>query len=155
MTVVLCLDTVEDGNGGAFMFPKAPLKIRPQAGMAIVYHNTMEDGNLDMSSLHTDEELLSGSKWSATLHIHATPVPLAARTVVPAIIMMSGGETPLWMSQFREWTTERFGVDRGYDVFNYCFIGLASLCLLPFLALVIVLIKQSQAPAVVAKQKKS
>ena len=155
MTVVFCLDTVEEENGGALTFPKAPLQIRPEAGLAIVYHNTIEDGNLDMSSLHADEELLGGSKWSAILRIHATPVPLAARTIIPAVIMISGGDTPLWMSQYRDWTMERFGVDRGYEVFNYSFLGLAGLCLLPFVALVVLVIKQAQAPVAVQKPKSS
>ena len=155
MTVVFCLDTVQEENGGALTFPKAPLKIRPEAGLAIVYHNTIEDGNLDMSSLHADEELLGGSKWSAILHIHATPVPLAARTIIPAIIMMSGGDTPLWMSRYREWAMERFGVDRGYEVFNYSFLGMTSLFLLPFIMLVVLVMKQAQAPVAVPKSKSS
>ena len=54
---MICLDTIAEDNGGAMVFPRAPLKIRQEAGLAIVYHNTIEDGNLDMSSIHEDEEL--------------------------------------------------------------------------------------------------
>lgn len=90
MTVVFCLDSVDDNDGGGFVFPKSSLHIRPRAGMAIVYHNTKEDGSLDLFSLHADEVLLNGTKWTAIQRIYATPVPLAGRTLIPAIIILSG-----------------------------------------------------------------
>ena len=155
ITVVICLDTIAEDNGGAMVFPRAPLKIRQEAGLAIVYHNTIEDGNLDMSSIHEDEELLNGTKWTATLFIHATPIPLAARTVIPAIIILSGGEKPAWVSEFQYWSMKKFGVDRGYEIFNYCFLGLAAMSVMPFFLVIFFLLKQIQprAPPTSEKQK--
>jgi hypothetical protein len=139
MTVVYCLDS-EGARGGDFVFPKAKLRIRQETGMAIVYHNTIEDGSLDSKSAHADDKLLSGTKWTATQKIYARPVPLAGRTVIPALIFLLGGEIPGWMFDYRLWAMQKFGDDTGYEVFNNSFFVFfamhlfSSMLLLAYLA---------------------
>lgn len=136
MTVVFCLDSIPEEGGGDFVFPKAKLRIRPQAGMAIVYHNTIEDGSLDPKSSHADEELLSGIKWTATQKIFARPVPVAARTIIPGLVFLLGGETPAWMFRYRAWAMDTFGDDTGFELFNNSFFCLIPLAITPFLLLI-------------------
>lgn len=143
MTVVFCLNTVAQDDGGGLVFPKAGLRVQPQAGMAIVYHNTVEDGSLDMTSLHSHERLLNGSKWTATQRIHAAPLPLAGRTVIPALIMLSGGHTPQWMFWYRDWTMDTFGVDRGFELFNQSFLALVALVVLLIFAALYLLLRRT------------
>ena len=152
MTVVLCLDSVPEGGGGDIVFPRARLLVRPQAGMAIVFHNTAEDGSLDMKSLHAHEALVAGTtKWTATQRIYATKVPLAARTLIPAIATLSGGEAPSWVHRYRDWAMVAYGDDFGYELFNYSFIALAALALLAFIAGAISLVKLAAPPPLKAK----
>lgn len=123
MTVVYCLDDVAETDGGAMTFPKVPLEIRPSRGLAIVYHNTAEDGGLDPASLHGIEKLLNGTLWTATQQIYSTPLPLASRTVIPLVIMLAGGRPPRWMDSYRKWLMSRAGVDKGFELFNYSVIA--------------------------------
>ena len=125
MTVYLCLETVDPEDGGEVEFPHAHLKIRCEEGMAIVYHNTAENGALDRKSLHADAALVKGEKWTATLGIHATQVPLASRTVIPALAILAGGEPPRCLTQMRRWFTATFTEDRGFELFNYTVLALA------------------------------
>mmetsp|Transcript_39489 Transcript_39489/g.79742 ORF Transcript_39489/g.79742 Transcript_39489/m.79742 type:complete len:491 (-) Transcript_39489:3-1475(-) len=155
MTVVYCLDSIPEGAGGDFMFPKANLRVRQQAGMAIVYHNTIEDGSLDAKSAHADEELLNGTKWTATQRIYARPIPLAGRTIIPAFISLLGGETPNWMFRYRDWAMEKFGDDTGFEAFNYSFFAFVAIGLIPVFLLVIHLLRKTQDKAPQAAKVKT
>ena len=132
MAVVYCLDDVEPEHGGAVVFPRAPIRVQPQKGMAVVYHTSLEDGALDRESLHADDELLRGTKFSAHQYIYATPVPFARRVVLPALLFLLGGEPPLWVVQYAAWCGT-FGPDTGYLLVNYSLLAAAVLLFLPFL----------------------
>jgi len=135
MTVVYCLDTVLESDGGAMTFPKAPLEVRPQAGLAIVYHNTGEDGGLDPASLHAVHKVLNGTMWTATQRILSAPLPLASRTLIPALVVLAGGRPPNLMVSYQKWLIEQLGADRGFVVFNHTFMALALGLLLTIVGL--------------------
>lgn len=65
MTVVYFLDDANDSNGGGFLFPRGQLRIQPRKGMAVVFHSHLEDGSLDVASLHQMEAVLTGTRWTA------------------------------------------------------------------------------------------
>jgi hypothetical protein len=99
-------------------------------------------------SLHAHDPLLNGSKWTAVLRIYASPVPFASRSVIPAIAILSGGEIPQWITRFRFWAMERFGVDRGIELFNYLFLigAVIAFATIPLLvALRIISLRRSKA----------
>jgi len=134
MTVVLCLDDVDASRGGGLSFPKGGLHVRPHAGMAVVYHNTAEDGSLDLKSAHAYENLTSGVAWTATQRIYAAPTLLARRTLVPLAAMLAGGEEPAWVRGALHWAVRRWGADKGTELFHYFLLAAAALAVLAVVA---------------------
>ena len=148
MTVLYCLDSVDEVQGGGVTFPKGgPLHVRPQAGMAIVYHNTLEDGSLDPKSLHAQDVLTNGSKWTATQYIYASPQPLAARAIIPVFSELYGGQLPQWLSAD--------GWEDAEMYFWYLWTVAASAVFLFFLVLTCTFyLASKRAPAPVDKDKR-
>mmetsp|Transcript_51999 Transcript_51999/g.70969 ORF Transcript_51999/g.70969 Transcript_51999/m.70969 type:complete len:484 (-) Transcript_51999:331-1782(-) len=145
MTVVYCLDTVEPQDGGAMQFPRAAmgkLHIQPQRGMAIVYHNSLEDGTLDRRSIHANLKLMNGTMWTANQYIYATPVSPARRWIMPLLVLIFGGTPAPWMRSYMTWCQRKFGVDQGYICVSCTLYALALLVLLPFLIGLLIVAKQ-------------
>jgi len=134
MTVVLCLDDVDQSRGGGLTFPKGGLHVRPHAGMAIVYHNTVEDGSLDLKSGHVYETLTSGVAFTAIQKIYAAPTPLARRTLVPLAAMLAGGDEPAWVQCALQWAVRRWGVDKGTELFHYALLAAVAVAMLAVVA---------------------
>ena len=65
MTLLLCLNDVPDDAGGETIFPyaKPPVKVRARRGLAIVFHNIAEDGDVDKYAKHGALPVLNGTKW--------------------------------------------------------------------------------------------
>mmetsp|Transcript_23240 Transcript_23240/g.64444 ORF Transcript_23240/g.64444 Transcript_23240/m.64444 type:complete len:650 (-) Transcript_23240:1517-3466(-) len=73
-TLLIYLNDVEEG--GETRFPRAinnhnaeGLEIKPEVGKAVLFYNTLEDGNLDDLSQHGGNKVLAGNKWLANLWI--------------------------------------------------------------------------------------
>ena len=65
---------LNDGyDGGETTFPDYDLKIRPVAGDAIIFTNTLPDGRPDPRARHAGLPVASGVKWLATRWIRARP----------------------------------------------------------------------------------
>ena len=110
MTFLCYLNTVPESSGGATLFPRRiptdlegrgsqrrrgrradssrpgptePVRIQPVEGRAVLWHNTLPDGNIDVLSLHAGEPLqpqaglsLSGAnpeKWLLSKWLRARP----------------------------------------------------------------------------------
>lgn len=61
------LNDVEEG--GATSFPRwlnaessQPLRVKPEAGMAVLFYNMLPDGNYDERSQHAAEPVVKGEK---------------------------------------------------------------------------------------------
>jgi len=147
MTVVFCLDDVDASRGGGITFPRGGLHVRPHAGMAMVYHNSLEDGSLDPKSSHLYENLTSGVTWTATLHVYAAPTPLARRMLVPLLAMLNGGEEPGWLRDALQWAVNSWGADKGTELFHYALLAVAALAVLLLLAAVGAVALRSQKAA--------
>jgi prolyl 4-hydroxylase len=63
----------EGFEGGETTFPQYGLVIRPRAGDAVLFDNTLPDGSVDRRSLHTGEPVRRGVKWLATRWIRTRP----------------------------------------------------------------------------------
>lgn len=73
-TLLIYLNDVEEG--GETRFPRAVnnynsegLEIIPKVGKAVLFYNTLEDGNMDDLSQHGGNKVLAGNKWLANLWI--------------------------------------------------------------------------------------
>lgn len=71
MTVIMYLNTLAEGDGGATAFPRSDVIVRPEKGKAIVFWNVMQDGRLDESTFHEGLAPKNGKeKWICTKWIH-------------------------------------------------------------------------------------
>ena len=66
-TICVYLNDVE--AGGETEFPVAGVRVKPQAGRAVIFDNLREDGSPDVDSLHAGMPVVRGEKWLATLWI--------------------------------------------------------------------------------------
>eukprot|EP00531_Pseudo-nitzschia_arenysensis_P018619 CAMPEP_0116117316 /NCGR_PEP_ID=MMETSP0329-20121206/1504_1 /TAXON_ID=697910 /ORGANISM="Pseudo-nitzschia arenysensis, Strain B593" /LENGTH=595 /DNA_ID=CAMNT_0003610865 /DNA_START=38 /DNA_END=1823 /DNA_ORIENTATION=- len=71
-TLLIYLNDVE--GGGETRFPRAinnnnaeGLEITPKVGSAVLFYNSLEDGNFDDLSQHGGNKVLAGNKWLANL----------------------------------------------------------------------------------------
>lgn len=70
-TVLIYLN--EGFTGGETQFPKLGVTIRPKAGDAIAFTNTLADDTTDPRSLHAGLPVTQGVKWLATRWIRQSP----------------------------------------------------------------------------------
>ena len=59
--------------GGETVFPRFQAKVKPVAGTAVFFRNTLSDGSIDRNSLHASLPVISGEKWLATLWFRDRP----------------------------------------------------------------------------------
>lgn len=60
--------------GGETQFPTLGVTVRPRAGDAIVFTNTLPDGRPDERARHAGLPVTQGAKWLATRWIRAAPI---------------------------------------------------------------------------------
>lgn len=63
-TFIVYLNDVEEG--GETFFPKVGAKIKPKRGMAVIWNNLYENGEINEYSLHESKPVISGSKFIIT-----------------------------------------------------------------------------------------
>jgi prolyl 4-hydroxylase len=63
-TVIMYLNDVK--AGGETFFPKINLRVRPKQASALFWWNVDEQGNPDINTLHSGEDVLEGEKWIMT-----------------------------------------------------------------------------------------
>lgn len=75
MTFLIYLNTLSDENGGATYFPKLNLRIKPERGKALFWHNVDEHGTIDMMMMHEGMDVLEDGveKWILTRWIRQRP----------------------------------------------------------------------------------
>jgi len=71
MTVFAYLTDVE--NGGETHFPELQLRVKPVAGTAIMWYNTLDDGTADLRMEHEALPLTSGLKYGINLFVNRCP----------------------------------------------------------------------------------
>ena len=77
---MIYLNDVE--GGGETRFPRAVnnnnsegLEITPKVGSAVLFYNSLEDGNFDDLSQHGGNKVLAGNKWLANLWVRNVKSP--------------------------------------------------------------------------------
>lgn len=63
-SVIIYLDNTEEG--GETVFPKAGISVSPIKGSAVLFYNTLPNGETDTMSLHGGAPVSKGEKWIAT-----------------------------------------------------------------------------------------
>jgi prolyl 4-hydroxylase len=63
-TVIMYLNTPKEG--GATIFPKANISVKPIKGDAVLFYNCTPDGQVDPNSFHGGARVIAGEKWIMT-----------------------------------------------------------------------------------------
>lgn len=66
ITVLIYLNGLPYSSGGETYFPSLDLKVEPNEGRAIIWHNVHENRSRDRSTVHEARPVLKGEKWVAT-----------------------------------------------------------------------------------------
>ena len=117
-TVLLCLSSVADDQGGETVFPSANIMVQPKEGMAIVFKNSKSLHVLDHESLHGGAPLKYGEKWNSNQWIFAQDVHFARRVSLPLLLMPWGGDPPKWLVRWRNHLMKTKGEAGGYAAVN-------------------------------------
>jgi len=72
-TVVIYLKTPDEG--GDTLFPKTGLRVKAQAGTAVLFYNMNPTHKPDPITLHAGEPVIKGSKWALTKWIRSKQTP--------------------------------------------------------------------------------
>ena len=67
------IDDALDTDFAAMDATVAGVRVKPQAGRAVIFDNLREDGSPDVDSLHAGTPVVRGEKWLATLWIRQRP----------------------------------------------------------------------------------
>eukprot|EP00980_Cylindrotheca_fusiformis_P000272 scaffold66_cov115-Cylindrotheca_fusiformis.AAC.4 len=119
-------------NGGPVVYPsaKAPVKITPTKGMAIVHHNTDNKHNMDFSSVHAMLGGNEGPAYVARKFVFTTPVTNARRIALPIFALPFGGKLPGFISSLHDVLIENFGEESGSFYFDKACIFIPLLLIL-------------------------
>lgn len=128
-------DETGDGGGGEMVFPNTetepPVLIRPVQGLAVVHHNTDEQHQFDLHSLHALLPVTgSGEFYIATKYILPLPASKARRGVLPALALLNGGRLPDLVVSLHDLLVAQFGVDTGGVYFDKVCVFVPVLLLL-------------------------
>ncbi len=86
MTILTYLN--QPTAGGETVFPEVDLTVPPRAGTALMFFNTLPNGEIDRLSRHAGAPVRSGEKWLATrwfreLPVDQRPPPKEPQTAAP------------------------------------------------------------------------
>lgn len=127
-TVAMATITIflSDGEEPSVVYPNAkePIKIRPKQGMAIVHHNTIDNGmDLDYDTLHAMMPS-KGTVYIAQKFVLVQPVSYARRIVVPLFDFIGSS---FLLAQLHNLLVERFGMEQGSSYFDKACVGVPVL----------------------------
>jgi hypothetical protein len=125
-TLLLCLSSLDDDQGGETVFVRKGIKVRPKEGMVIAFRNILEPGVVDVESLHGGMPLRYGTKWNANQWVLTQRIPFARRISIPFLLIPWGGDIPAWFLNLRNLFMRKYGSDGGYralNMFSNCAAG--------------------------------
>jgi len=117
-------NTVGGDEGGEIIYPQVkdipPIKIMPQRGMAVVHHNTDQNGSFDSAALygHLPRRDADEVKYVAKKYVYGAPLPTSQRIVLPVMAVLGGGKLPRWVIKVHDAMMERFGLEDGTVYFE-------------------------------------
>jgi len=117
-TLLICLSTLEEEQGGETVFVRKGIKVRPNEGMVIAFRNILEPGVVDVESLHGGLPLHHGTKWNANQWVLTQRIPFARRISIPFVLIPWGGDIPTWFLNIRNFFMQKYGSDGGYRALN-------------------------------------
>lgn len=75
-TVFVYLNDLPDDAGGETIFPELGLQVRPRRGCAVVWSNTLENGQKDMRLVHAGLPPKNGIKYGVNCFFHHKPLKI-------------------------------------------------------------------------------
>jgi hypothetical protein len=124
-------------RGGEIIYPSAsgnPVKIESRKGLAVVHHNSDENNQFEINSLHGILPVEEGEEvYVARKFILPAPISKTRRYVLPILSYPFGGKLPNSVVILYRFMVQHFGQENGEKYFDNFFIVLPSLILL-FLA---------------------
>ena len=140
-SISIFLSDAPSNGGGEIVYPSvaqgSPVKVIPRKGLAVVHHNTNEQGQFDTSSQHAVLPVKGGPFYVAHKFIYMEPASYARRLSLPIIALPFGGKLPDLVLQLYEYMIQQFGPDAGESYFDKVCVFvpmLLVLCLAQFVA---------------------
>jgi PA domain len=137
-------------EGGEIVYPSTStgdaIKILPEKGMVVVHHNTDEQGNFEMASLHAllPATVASSSSdddddgfYVAHKYIFLDPLSNAHRVALPVFAAPFGGRLPNVVVAIHDLLTEQFGHEQGSFYFEKLCIFIPMLIMLTIVAAIV------------------
>jgi len=75
-TIFVYLNDLSDEAGGHTIFPELGLQIRPRKGCAVIWSNTLENGERDMRLVHAGLAPTEGIKYGVNCFFHHRPLKI-------------------------------------------------------------------------------
>lgn len=135
-------------DGGEFVYPSTsgePIMIKPTKGLAVVHHNSDENNQFEVNSLHAllpvisdlDQDIFIARKF-----ILPAPVSNTRRIVLPILAAPYGGRLPMQLVSFYNLMIQQFGQETGDAYFDKFFVFLPVVVGLLLVQLIVHFVRQ-------------
>lgn len=122
-------------EGGEIVFPSTtgdPVKIKPTKGLAVVHHNSDEQNQFEVNSIHALLPVTSDGDemYIARKFILPAAVSNTRRIALPVLAYINRGKLPNAVGMLYKFMIEQFGPENGETYFDKFFIVVPGLILL-------------------------
>lgn len=164
-TITVFLNEIETENGGAIVYPNPengpPIKIIPKLGLAIVHHNTNQNGEYDSAAIYGELPTTGSVKYIAKRYVYDAPLSPSRRIILPVVATLYRGKLPRWVIKIHDALLSKYGLEKGSFYFDkFCIFCPVALTLLLVQVAIIIFkrkfsesSKQSNAEKVTDKSK--
>ncbi|GMH48540.1 hypothetical protein TrRE_jg6281, partial [Triparma retinervis] len=126
-SILVFLNDVEEG--GEIYFPSGdrPVKILPKKGMAVVWHNSGQDGNLDKDALYGEMRVKKGTKYTVKKWVSGVGKGWVRANLLPILLLGNKGKSYGWMRTGYNLVLGKMGAERGHEWAEKILLGMIVL----------------------------
>lgn len=118
-------------EGGELVFPSTtgdPVKVKPTKGLAVVHHNSDENNQFEVNSIHALLPVTSSdAMYVARKFILPGPVSKTRRIALPLLAYVNHGKLPYFVVILYKIMIDQFGSENGETYFDKFFIVVPGL----------------------------
>lgn len=155
-SITVFLSDPHPEGGGEFVFPSTqsdPIKIKPRRGLAVVHHNTDENQQFDVNTIHALLPAM-GTTYVARKYIYASPVSNSRRIVLPLVALPFGGKLPEIVVRLHDIMVDSFGLDQGEYLFDKVCVFVPCLLVLLLVQIAVDYVQRKMKETTTTKKKK-